>query len=107
MGVSPSRARPLGNFSLATVNGEVQRNFGNLAPGTYDVRERALAGWMPTGPDPVCSNGDNASSIQLTAGETVVCVFVNLKQDTIVVEKRPSAVTAPSTSTARSWAPSG
>ena len=47
----------------------------------------ALAGWTPTVADPVCSNGDNASSINLAAGETVVCVFVNLKQDTIVVEK--------------------
>ena len=78
----------LNNFSLTTVNGEAQRSFSNLAPGTYAVAESALAGWTATEADPTCSNGDRASSIDLGAGETVVCVFVNLKQDTIVVEKQ-------------------
>ncbi len=78
----------LGAFNLKTLKGEQQTSFANLAPGAYSISENVPAGWTASVADPVCSNGDNASNITMTAGETVVCVFVNLKQDTIVVEKR-------------------
>ncbi|HRW50760.1 MAG TPA: hypothetical protein P5333_24750 [Caldilinea sp.] len=75
-------------FNLVTANGEAQQSFSNLAPGAYSVAESAAAGWTLTVADPTCSNGDPASNITLAAGETVVCVFVNLRQDTITVEKQ-------------------
>ena len=78
----------LGTFDLSTVKGKAQQAFSNLAPGTYAISEGALAGWTASAADPVCSNGDNASAVTLAAGETVICTFVNQKEDTIIVEKR-------------------
>lgn len=69
------------------MNGEAQRSFSNLLPGTYSLSETLPAGWSASGPV-TCSNGSPATNIQLTAGQTVMCVFINLKQNTIVVEKR-------------------
>lgn len=78
----------LGNFDLTTVNGEVQRTFSNLSPGTHDVSETVPLGWELSGGDPTCSDGSPASSINLGAGETVLCVFINLQDDTVVIEAR-------------------
>ncbi|KAB2922409.1 MAG: IPTL-CTERM sorting domain-containing protein [Candidatus Contendobacter sp.] len=78
----------LGNFDLTTVNGEVQRTFSNLSPGTHDVSETVPSGWELSGGDPTCSDGSPASSINLGAGETVLCVFINLQDDTVVIEAR-------------------
>jgi predicted outer membrane repeat protein len=84
----PFTSTALGSFVLTTTDGLAVQAFSGLAAGTYDVAEGATAGWTPAEADPQCSNGNNASSITLGAGETVVCIFANLKQDTIVVEKR-------------------
>ena len=84
----PFASQALGNFNLTTVNGEAQQSFTSLAPGAYDLTRERARRLDADGGDPVCSNGDPASAINLAAGQTVVCVFVNLKQDTIVVEKR-------------------
>lgn len=78
----------LGNFGLTTVNGEAVQAFGGLTAGTYSVAETASTGWTATVADPVCSNGDNASNINLASGQIVVCVFLSVAQDTLVVEKK-------------------
>ena len=82
---------------------KLQRSFSDLAPGTYDVREDALwTGWTPTvAPAPMATT---PAALPLGAGETVVCVFVNLKQDTIVVEKKTIGGDGALTSPARSRA---
>jgi len=85
-GAFPFVSRSLGDFSLTTVNGEAQRSFGNLAPGLYDLSETVPAGWIQT--SATCDNGDAPDNIDLNPGETVVCVFTNVKQDSIVVEKQ-------------------
>jgi plastocyanin len=89
-GTFPFVSQTLGNFSLTTVNGEMQRSFTNLAPGVYDLSETVPAGWTLSG-TPTCSDGSPVNRIDLRAGETVVCVFVNLKQDTLVVEKQTTS----------------
>ncbi|HRD65941.1 MAG TPA: IPTL-CTERM sorting domain-containing protein [Candidatus Competibacter sp.] len=78
----------LGNFGLTTVNGEAVQAFGGLSTGTYSVAETASAGWTATVADPVCSNGNNASTINLASGQIVVCVFLSVAQDALVVEKK-------------------
>ncbi|MCB1771106.1 MAG: cadherin-like domain-containing protein [Candidatus Competibacteraceae bacterium] len=77
-----------GAFSLTTVNGEAVQAFGGLAAGSYSIAETASAGWTATVADPVCSNGNNASNINLASGQIVVCVFLSVIQDTLVVEKK-------------------
>jgi predicted outer membrane repeat protein len=72
------------NFDLTTVNGVTQTQFSNLPPGRYSISETVPADWTLL---PVSCNGDDPGSIDLAAGETVVCVFINLKQDTIIVKK--------------------
>ena len=77
-----------GAFNLTTVNGEAVQAFGGLTAGLYSVAETASTGWTATVADPVCSNGNNASNINLASGQIVVCVFLSLAQDTLVVEKK-------------------
>ncbi|WP_370374885.1 collagen binding domain-containing protein, partial [Candidatus Chloroploca sp. Khr17] len=77
-----------GAFQLNTSNGTQQQSFTNLAPGSYRITETVPSGWTASVADPVCSNGQRASSLTLGAGESITCVFVNLKQDTLVVEQR-------------------
>ena len=84
----PFVSQALGSFVMTTTAGTAVQAFSGLAPGVYDVTESAVAGWTQAEANPQCSNGNPASSITLAAGETVVCIFANLKQDTIVVEKR-------------------
>ena len=65
-------------------------NSGDLDPGTYSVSETVPQGWDLD--SATCSDGSEASSIGLAAGETVTCVFTNEKDARIVVQK----VTSPS-----------
>lgn len=52
------------------------------------MSETVPSGWELSGGIPTCSDGSLASSINLSAGETVLCAFINLQDDTIVVEAR-------------------
>ena len=63
-------------FSLS--DGE-QETFGGLSPGSYSVDEDTPGGWTLT--SATCSDGSSPGSIDLDAGETVVCTFVNTKQN--------------------------
>jgi uncharacterized protein (DUF2141 family) len=76
----------LGAFTLVTSNGTAQRSFPDLSPGTYSVAETVPDGWELSGA--TCSNGDDPAAITLAAGEAVVCTFENLKEDTLIIEKR-------------------
>lgn len=78
---------PGGSFDLTTVNNVTSRAFIGLAPGAYDVAATAPMGWKIADNDPVCSNGDMASSITLGDGEKVVCTFQFLEDDIIVIKK--------------------
>ncbi len=51
---------------------------GPLAPGVYSVAEVAVQGWENVSAK--CSDGSPASAIDLSAGETVTCVFKNVKK---------------------------
>jgi|GEM_PF-3415049 len=84
----PFTSTALGAFTLTTASGYAVQAFTGLAPGSYALAETPLAGWTMGEADPTCSNGDKASAITLGSGETVVCLFVNTKPDTIIVEKR-------------------
>ncbi|MDX1416040.1 MAG: hypothetical protein R3293_17720 [Candidatus Promineifilaceae bacterium] len=48
-----------------------------LSPGTYSVSELPVSGWKLVGA--TCNDGSNPASISLQAGETVICVFQNVK----------------------------
>ena len=50
---------------------------GVIAPGTYSVSETAVSGWDTTSN---CSDGSPMSRINLEAGETVTCTFVNTQR---------------------------
>ncbi|MER2531639.1 MAG: IPTL-CTERM sorting domain-containing protein [Candidatus Competibacter sp.] len=86
-GTFPFVSQTLGNFNLKTVKGEAQKSFTNLRPGIYDLSETVPAGWTLSG-TPTCSDGSPVNHIDLRAGETVTCVFIDLKQNTIIVEKQ-------------------
>ena len=74
-----------GGFSLS--DGQ-QNDSGSLDPGTYSVSEDELAGWQLT--SVACSDGSDPAAIELSAGETVTCVFTNTELGSIVVEKQTS-----------------
>jgi uncharacterized repeat protein (TIGR01451 family) len=74
-----------GGFSLS--DGE-QDDSGDLTAGTYSVSENVPAGWELT--SAVCSDESESGAIELSAGETVTCVFTNTQLGTIVVEKQTS-----------------
>ena len=59
-------------FQLA---GCEQNDSGPLDPGTYSVSELAEAGWELT--ETSCSDGSEVTAIDLDAGETVTCTFLN------------------------------
>ena len=63
-------------FSLS--DGE-QETFDGLSPGTYSVDEDDLEGWTLV--SATCSDGSSPGSIDLDAGETVTCTFVNSKDN--------------------------
>jgi hypothetical protein len=52
------------------------RTFGNLAPGSgYSVSQTLPSGWSPVSAS--CDDGSPVSNLDLAAGETVTCTFVN------------------------------
>jgi hypothetical protein len=60
----------------------------DLTAGTYSVAESPLSGWTQT--NATCSDGSAPASIDLAAGETVTCTFVNTQQlqtGTIIIKK--------------------
>ncbi len=81
-GLSPS--------TFALKNGQ-SRSFGNLVPGnSYNLVESATNGWAQA--NVTCSDGSLPTKIDVSAGETVTCTFVNKQQGTLVIRK----VTVPS-----------
>jgi LPXTG-motif cell wall-anchored protein len=80
----------LGAFSLSDPSNTTEVTSG-LLPGTYDVTETALAGWALTGL--VCSDGSptdlasGTASIDLAAGENVICTFTNTEEGSITIVK--------------------
>ena len=65
-------------FSLA--DGQ-QNDSGDLAPGTYSVSESVPDGWSLT--SATCDDGSQTSAIEVSAGETVTCTFVNAIADEV------------------------
>ncbi len=63
-----------------------QSESGELLPGTYSVSETVPAGWDLE--SAVCSDQSSADAIELDPGETVTCVFTNVKDANIIVEKQ-------------------
>lgn len=82
-----------GGLSPATFplkNGQSQ-TFANVVPGnSYSVVESATNGWIQG--NVTCSDGSPANKIDVSAGETVTCTFVNKQRGTLVIRK----VTVPS-----------
>ncbi len=85
----------LSSFSLAdNGTGPNSTTFGGLAGGTYTVIEGAVAGFNltslscadPSG-DTTINLGTRTASINLSAGETVICTFENTKNATLTVVK--------------------
>ena len=65
-----------------------------LVPGTYAVAETVPDGWVQT--SATCNDGSTPAAIDLAAGETVTCVFVNARLALDAsLNATPSAVTAP------------
>ena len=73
-----------------TLSDGEQEVFNELPAGTYSVEESATEGWTLT--SATCSDQSSPSSIDLSAGETVVCTFVNTSEnqptDRAVVDQR-------------------
>ena len=74
----------LGAFAIATAGGAGQRVFTSLTAGTYAITQGQLDGWALTGLQ--CTDPDNGTSVStgtlavtvdLDAGENVVCTFTN------------------------------
>jgi len=61
------------------------RAYTNIAPGTYTVAETPVSGWDLT--SATCSDGSPVNNIQLSAGESVTCTFVNTKRGHIIIVK--------------------
>jgi hypothetical protein len=71
-------------FTLTTTAegeaGEDVTTYSDLQAGTYDVSEDGEDGWDLTSESCDDEDGDDASSVTVTAGETVTCTFVNTLQ---------------------------
>ncbi len=73
----------LTNFSLTddgSVFGSNTRTFTNLLPATYSVTENAVSGWDSTSS---CTDGSLNTAINISAGESVTCTFVNVMRGAI------------------------
>jgi len=81
-----------GSFSLDDDSDNALSNSRDFIvnPGTYAVSEGAVAGWNNT--SATCDQGETIDSIDVAAGETVTCTFVNTQNAKIIVDK----VTSPS-----------
>jgi hypothetical protein len=65
-------------------------SIGDLDPGTYNVTEVGIANWLLTNASPagvtgaggnvVCTDNSNSGAIALSAGEHVICTFINERQ---------------------------
>ncbi|MEZ4515396.1 MAG: right-handed parallel beta-helix repeat-containing protein [Chloroflexota bacterium] len=98
----PSEATDLFTFS-SSFSAEFQLGNGQaytsdpLVAGTYSVQEAQQEGWALT--SATCTNGSDPSSINLIAGETVTCTFVNTKDvpqtGTIIISKETDPDGAP------------
>ncbi len=75
-------------FSLK--NGQSQ-SFVNLVPSnSYSIVQSAISGWVQA--NATCSDGSPANKIDVNAGETVTCTFVNKQNGALLLRK----VTVPS-----------
>ena len=65
--------------------------FSNVVPGSYTVTETAVPGFLQsvscTDPDTGTTTTSNSATIDLDAGETVTCTFVNTQQGTLTIIK--------------------
>ena len=68
------------------LSGGQSNNSGFLDPGTYSVAETVPDGWDLT--SATCDDGSDPDAIDLGAGETVTCTFVNQADANIIVEKQ-------------------
>ncbi|MGD2057417.1 MAG: hypothetical protein PVI04_01700, partial [Anaerolineales bacterium] len=68
--------------------------FNGLTPGTYSLTEGPVSGWSLTGL--ICDDPDSGSSVDVTArsatidldaGETIACTFINSQLGTIAIVK--------------------
>ncbi len=77
-----------GDFPIQTIEGQGNKTFTNIIPGTYIVSEYPMSGWDLTGLECLDPNhntvlNDNTATINLDPGETVTCSFTNTKLGTI------------------------
>jgi len=73
-----------GALGFSLKNGE-SNDSGDIDPGAYAVGETVPSGWSLT--SATCDDGSDPSAIDLSAGETVTCTFVNTAASNIIVEK--------------------
>ncbi len=71
----------LSGFTLATANTGTEysasKTFPDIAPGAYAVAESAKDGWHQV--SATCDDGSSVNAIDVDAGETVTCTFVNAR----------------------------
>ena len=77
-------------FDLTTSGGTASTTFSNLTPGTYGVTETAAAGFDLTGlvcdDSSTTSVGTATATIELAAGENVICTFTNTSRGTVTID---------------------
>lgn len=94
-------------FAITTAggNGANTAAFASIVPGTYTITETAQAGWTlsalscvdPTN-NSVVNLGTATASVNVAAGETVVCTFTNTRLATLTIIKQAVPhVVAPNT----------
>jgi len=94
-------------FSITTAGGSGQdvATFASIAPGAYTITESALAHWSLTGlscadpsNDSTTSIGTRTATVNVAAGETVVCTFTNTRLATLTIIKQAAPhIAAPNT----------
>jgi len=76
-----------GALGFSLKNGE-SNDSGDIDPGTYSVAETVPAGWDLT--SATCDDGSDPSAIDLSAGETVTCTFLNTAEGRVEIVKTVS-----------------
>lgn len=84
-----------GDLGLFSLDDGKSESFAGLVAGTYGVAEAVPDGWDLT--DATCDDGSEPGAIDLAAGETVTCTFVNTHRGRIIVEKRTDPAQMPDT----------
>lgn len=74
----PQRFQFSSDFAGAFALAHGERQVADVAAGMYSVSETVPDGWSQT--SATCSDGSQPGSIDLAAGETVTCTFVNRKE---------------------------